>query len=399
MKKSNGFRVILVMIIAVIAVCKYLSPLETYQEYKQDQDTIYVAFSNESEETDPMDYQEIADYQSVYSEYNSRLMYNTLSAREQQIYRLFEYALDKGYTTIFFDSRLLTGNEYMPEDILKFYSIDSPMVQQNYHYSYSETSYTFSYFWELLTFEVTGEDFTIENFSDESLQKKKEAIAVAEEIYAAMPPNLSQLEQARYFFRHITREVVYTENQTDLGQQHNLYDALVQKKTHCDGFSNAFSLLCAMAKIPCAEKVSSPKEQGQIGHTWNVFCADGVWYNADLALSEDYARIHKELDVDFSFGFSDRKAEDVPDFGELFPACTTDLIPVDFMVDSASDSKFLPDLKTAFKQTGKRFVYIGLENGELTSDDLQKVANYLRSDIRTLDETFDGKNYYYIFKK
>ena len=78
--------------------------------------------------------------------------------------------------------------------------------------------------------------------------------------------------------------------------------------------------------------------------------------------------------------------------------CTAELIPVDLTVESADDSALLSGIKAAFKTPGKRFVYVCLNEGELSGDDLQRIANHLKSDIRTLDETLDGKNCYYIFK-
>lgn len=399
MKKRAGLGIVIAaFIIACFVGWKLLSRQQAYENYESDQNIVYVAFSKEGEKGEPMDYKEIADYQSTYSNYNSRLMYNALTNAEQQIYRFFEYALDNEYTDIFFDSRLLEDVELSLDEILQIYSMDSPLVQQNYSYSSYETGYTFSYLGETFTFEVPGTAFCVEGFSHEAMQKKKEAIEAAEAVFDTMPKGLSQLEQARFFFRYLTREVKYTLNEGELWKQDNLYDAFVVKKTQCDGFSNAFSLLCAMANIDCAEKIASPEDEEEIGHTWNIFCAEGVWYNADLALSEEYAKLHKQMDVDFSFGFSDSKTEYIPDLAERFPKCTTDLLPTDLTVTSASDPNLLRGLKSAFKKSGKRFVCICLEKGELSDKDLQKIANYLNFDIRAVKETQGGKACYYIFK-
>lgn len=390
--------IIVAMMLNSLTGCVLSLPLQAYENYEKAQDTLYVSFYNEGEEDTPIDYREIADYQSVYSDYNSRVMYNTLSSAEQQIYRFLEYAMDKECTLIFIDARLLADVELSLGEILEIYSMDTPMVQQNYYLSMSDSTYTFSFLANTLTFEVEGKCLYIENFCHEAMEKKKIALAEAEKVFATLPEGLSQLEQARFFYRYFTREVQYLENEADLGKQHNLYDAFVNKKTHCDGFSNAFALLCAMAKIPCVEKIYTPEKEDDTGHTWDVFCADGVWYNADMSLTEDYAKQHKELDVDFEFGFSDERQDHVPDMAERFPECKTDLIKVDMVLKSASDSKFLSGLKDAFKSGEKRYVYICLQEGEMTDDDFQKVANYLRDSIYTIDETYGGKNYYYIFK-
>lgn len=396
--KFISIAIVWLLLLIPLSGCQGFPPLTAYQNFQQDQDIIYVAFYNEGEEKQLIDYREVADYRSVYSDYNARVLYDTLLPAEQQIYRLLEYALDNEYTYIFFDARLLADTVLSLDQILQFYSMDSPMVQQNLNYTVSETGYTFSYLADMFTFEITGTEFYVENFSQEAMEKKTEAIAEAEKVFATMPQGLTQLEQARYFYRYLIREVAYFDKQEKNGRQNNLYDAFVQKKTQCDGYANAFSLLCGMAQIPCAEKVLSPTEEEELGHTWNVFCADGVWYNADLSLSEEYAELHKDLDVDFTFGLSDEKKDTIPDWGGRFPACTVDLLPVEFMVKSPSDSQMLSKLKTAFKEKGRRFVYFGLEKGELSDKDLQKIANHLRFDIYMVDETVDGKKYYYIFK-
>ncbi len=371
---------------------------EAFENFEQDQNTVYVAFSKDGEENEPMDYEEIANFRSQYSKYNSRVMYNTLSEPEQAIYRLFEYALDNEYTSMFIDSRLLVGVELSLEDILKIFSMDSPMVQQNYSFSSQESGYTFSYLEDVFTFDISGSVFNIDNFSHAAMEKKKEAVTAAEAVFAAMPAGLEPLEQARYFFRYLTREVKYNLSENKPGEQDNLYDAFIQKKTQCDGYANAFSLLCAMAQIPCVEKVVSPQKEGEIGHTWNAFCIGDVWYNADLSLSEEYATSHRETDVDFSFGLSDARKGEVSDFAERFPPCTADLLPVDLTASSSEDLNLLSGLKNAFNTAGRNYVLLKLEEGELAQEDFQNIANYLKSNIRTYTETWEGKFHYFIFK-
>ena len=395
-KKLSLGLLIAVMVFTLVG-CEAPIPIKSYQDYKSDQDVVYVAFSKEGEENDPIDYQDIADYQSIYSEYNSRLMYNTLTDEQKQVYRILEYAHDNEYTSIFLDSRLVSNIGLSVEEILRLLAVDSPMVQQNYSCSTNDTGYTFSYLWGLLSFEIGGQEFTIEGFSHESMEKKKTAVSVAKEIVKTIPKNLNQLEQARFLFRYLTREVTYKASSTAPNEQNNLYDALVLRETQCDGYANAFSLMCAMANIPCAEKVCYGKQEDEVGHTWNVFCADGVWYNADLSLDADYADLHIEMNTDFQFGFSDARVKDETDFYERFPKCNTNLIAVDYMASSSSDSKLVGNIRNAFRK-GKKFVYIGLEKGKLKTSDLQKIANQTGHDIIAIDDVVGDKNYYYIFK-
>ena len=369
------------------------------ENYEQDQLKRYVAFFSGDEMGDPVDSLEYEQYESVYSEYNARIMYQTMTSDQQLIYRLMEYASDHGFTSIFIDSRLLVGLSLTLENILQLYAMDSPMMQQNYSYTTQSTSYTFSYLEGLWEFEVSGTVISVEGFSAEAMTKKKAALAEAKTVYAQMPAGLSQLEQARFFFRYLIGQVQYNLTKASPDQQHNLYDAFINKKTQCDGFANAFSLLCSMAQIPCVEKVKSEEKDGEIGHTWNAFCADGIWYNADLALDEDYAKEHRELGVDFNFGFSDQRNKYVPDFAERFPSCTSDLLVPDLTASSTSDPALLGGIKQAFRATGREYVMVRLEEGELSKETLQKIANHIKSDIHTYAIPWGGVLHYFIFKR
>lgn len=400
MKRRLCFGIgILLALTFCLSGCGIISAIsDSVESYEADQDVIYVSFTKEGKDHEPVDYREVADYQSEYAKYNSRVLYDTLNPAEQQIYRLFEYAMDHECTTIFFDSCLLRETKLSLEEILTCFSMDSAMVQQNYNFTQREYSFVYSYLWELLEFEVTGVEFSVENFSRAALLKKKLALKPAQEIYEKAPKNQNQLEQARFFYRYLTQMVAYEATELEPSDQHNLYDAFLSKKTQCDGFANAFSLLCGMAGIPCVEKISTPKTEDEIGHTWNAFCADGVWYNADLALSEEYVQLHKDFSVDFNFGISDDKIEKEADFAERFPPCTTNLLTVDFTASSPADPALLDGLQNVFHVQGKRFAYFCLQSGELVFDDLQRFANALQLDLQTLDETLSGVKYYYIFK-
>ncbi len=70
-------------------------------------------------------------------------------------------------------------------------------------------------------------------------------------------------------------------NSTDyVGNAHDAYGALVEGRTVCEGYSEAFKLVCDYYKIPCV-CITGTANGG--GHMWNaVQMDDGMWYLLDI---------------------------------------------------------------------------------------------------------------------
>ncbi len=65
-----------------------------------------------------------------------------------------------------------------------------------------------------------------------------------------------------------------------VGNAHDAYGALVEGRTVCEGYSEAFKLVCDFYKIPCV-CITGTANGG--GHMWNaVQMDDGVWYLLDV---------------------------------------------------------------------------------------------------------------------
>lgn len=399
-KKKWILAVLALSLLLSLCGCSGISAgVEAYHAYEADQQLVYVAFSAEDETVDPFDYRQIAEYESVFSPYNSRVLYDTLNPAEQQIYRIFEYALDHGYTTVFLDVQLLTDLEVSVPDILEFLCMDSPFAEQNYTYSSANTGYTFTYLFDLLRFERNGLEIETNMFSRATLEKKKAALEEAKKLVSGVPQGLSQLETARWFYRYLTEEVTYSLYDDPKATHHYLYDALCTGKAQCDGFANAFSLLCQLSGMDCFEKLYTPEAEGETGHTWNCFRADGIWYNADCALNEDFAKEQKASDIDFCFAFSDSRLEHEQSYPERLPPCTANLIPVDVALASPEDPGIPGHIRAAFGRTPEHYILVRLESGELDDDDFQGIANALRSNLYSIRYNWEGKTHYYIIKR
>ena len=190
-------------------------------------------------------------------------------------------------------------------------------------------------------------------------------------------------------------------NAGDWGEERDfLYDALVEGKSICDGFANAYSLLCNMAGIPCIEKQYTPGDADGDweGHTWNAVYLDGAWYNVDATGASEVKDKYPTL---MNFGFSDAYLEYPVDYEQRVPKCESNLIPPDVTV--AKTSKAGSQVKSAWKtvkKTGRKYVVVIFAGGNPQKSVLQKIANSLRKDITYVSKvTRTGQAIYYIFPK
>ena len=162
------------------------------------------------------------------------------------------------------------------------------------------------------------------------IPKKGVKIKKAKDIVASLPNGLDDLNKAKMLFNYLHENVEYIDYSE---KQEYLYDALVVGKSNCDGFTNAYSLLCKLAGIPCFEKMYSVPDENQtnilpnvpqindettannnkntteaqedIGHTWNAIKIDGKWYNVDATNSDFYFQAKDGEKFFLFFGFRD----------------------------------------------------------------------------------------------
>ena len=129
---------------------------------------------------------------------------------------------------------------------------------------------------------------------------------------------------------------------------HDAYGALVEGRTVCQGYSEAFKLICDIYKIPCV-CISGTSNGG--GHMWNaVQMDDGKWYFLDITWDDQTNKIYYDF---FLVG-----TDSVPTyfnrikFSESHLANSDNLLPV---LDYSS-LKYAPVTNaTAFKATYNAF--------------------------------------------
>ncbi len=307
--------------------------------------------------------EELKEYQAKTDVYNSGVCYNLLSSEEKIVYNALEYAWDNNYNYIYVVEDAGYQDDREITDIITLMSSDSPLLQQNVDYTVWETGMIFTEYIMGKTVEkdIPGTIVEMDNFTKERTDKALAAVEEAKKIKLDFSEAETDKEKARVIFDYVTENVKYSEDDGD-GSFHThdqLYNAVVEKETICDGFSNMFSLLCNINGIRCFEKVYDPdmkepdedKEQpttesnetaddettegepvedettenNGTGHTWCVALLDGKWYNVDATVTQNNDSDANDIWVDFKFGFSDELRLYENHYDELLPDCKESL--------------------------------------------------------------------------
>ena len=343
----------------------------------------------------------LQNYRPDYGGYGVSVYFDSLTEAEQTLYRIFQYALDHSQTCVFLDDRFLINLTVSVDEVLCCLALDNPMLEQNLKWTSWQAEYTnttVGSFGRPQEKFVSGTVLQVKAFSNARLNKKLQAEKIAREIIDQMPDDLSELEKAEYFYRYLGENTQYFTQVADSGNRDYLYDALCDGRTNCDGFANAYSLLCYLAGIPCMEKMYSPPQGDEIGHTWNAICLSGVWYNVDATGSSE---VTEDLVTMHGFCTADDLMENMADHQEKIPACTTNLIPPDCTVTNTKQAaKQIKDAYKKVKKTDRDHVIALFPDGEVSSKVMQQIADALGKNIQTRYYlTCEGAALYYIFPR
>ncbi len=258
----------------------------------------------------------LKDYTSEYSKYNSYIHFQSLNENEKLVYKAIEYALYNCHRHIVFDVSLLKDSKYTVINILEILAADTPLLEQNLWRTYRDVEFTVdSEDGEQETYK--GTLLSCDNFAFTVFGKKEDAIKLAEDIVKGMPEGLSELATARYLYKQLGEGTNY-----DIGEegiQNYLYDALAGTSTHCDGFANAYSLLCNMVGLQCYEKIWHPVSGD--GHTWNTVRINNSWYNVDVSMIADTKDQDSSVYFWYGFGFKDASYRATHKYQDIAPVC------------------------------------------------------------------------------
>lgn len=405
MMKKTKWLLLLLMISLLLSGCNYEAIVDNVmhdlaQQMTDPEDVVepFIGFSatevKKTEELLQVKPEKLQNYASLYSCYNTYTYFQNLNDGEKLLYHAFEYSLDHGLPYFWVDDRLMEDLQRSAFDILEFLALDSAVVEQNYHSIQSGITVTHTMF-DIKTASETYTVITVENFATEKLRRKEEAIQKAQQILSELPPEATASEKAEYFFDYLGKNVVY---ETDIEGEEYLYTALCQGRTNCDGYTNSFALLCALAEIPCIE-INSDTPENEIGHTWNAVYLEEKWVHVDATGAVDDVASENEncRDERIHFGFSDALLEDLIQYAELIPDCPEGLTPV-LHIHSGQMEDFNATVNTAFKENGRKVAVILVDEGDLEEQITEELATELECDLQYVYyETVEGKMVYYLF--
>lgn len=304
--------------------------------------------------------EELAEQDLIADDYRSDFHYKKLSDGERSVYLAMDYALEKGYKYIYVDGRIVSSENALV-DALIFYALDSPLLEQNLRYQMGSFATTYDVKGKSAHFE--GYYICVENFTKSLWKDKKKAITEAKNIVKGIPEGLSDVEKAGYLHEYVISNVTYYDylDKEDNSPKSYLYDALVLGRSHCDGSANMFSLIANMAGIECFEK-QYVGDGIEIGHTWNMVCIDGDWYNVDATAGP------KKEDDDYRyrlarlFCFEDKLQQFHPDNEEIYPKAEKSLgMPINATLTVISKNKFISAMQKAFTDNGDTYAMLLVE--------------------------------------
>ena len=357
----------------------------------------FIGFSEtDAEKTDQLlqlEPEEVRDYESRYSMYNSYTYFAHLNDSEKLLYRAYEYALDEALPYFWVDDRLLQDMERTEFEVLEMLALDSAVVEQNV--SIANRGYTVTH--TVLNVETASESYTtiyVENFSRERLKHKEEAIRKAKDELSKMTA-ITAREQAEYIYDFLGTNVTY---ETDIEGEEYLYTAICEGRTNCDGYTNAFALMCALSDIPCIE-INSDTPEGEEGHTWNAVYLEDRWVHVDATGAEQdvNAECENRKEERIYFGLPDALLEDPVQYADMIPACPEGLTPV-VHIPSGAVENFEEKVEAAFEENDNKVAVFLVDEGDLEKQITQELVNELGFAVYYLHyETAEGKTVYYLF--
>lgn len=325
---------------------------------------------------------ELLAWTNPYASYSSYYFYKMLKTEEQYIYRALEYAMVHSYEVITLDSKIEILNDRC-EALVQCLALDTPLLEQNVFTTCgSHYKDTYDY--------VVDEDRTVSipwytnklsvsNFKSELWEKKMTALKEAKKVFARFKKHDTEMELAEEIYRYVAKNTEYIPYENENGYYRGhlmpfLHDAFINKKTHCDGFTNAMALLFAMAGFEQVEKEGFATDAG---HTWNCVKLDGKWYNCDATAGSWIPKGSTSMGAGPFFAFSDKLIGYEVKWDTQYPKCKKSYyVNPDGTVKDLSGNEFYNTVRKGFAEHKEwSLVIVQSVDEKKLNHQMQRLAN------------------------
>lgn len=173
---------------------------------------------------------------------------------------------------------------------------------------------------------------------------KRQAVEEAEKIVKTIPESCTtDMQKAEYLHDWLVKNVRFTADDTYVASApYYLYDTLVGRVSNSDGISRSYTLLLNLCGVE-SFTVYRAEGGGKMAHSWNIFKADGAYYQSDATHDANvYGLGLGNLKLHFCLSAAAMgNGEYHKIIGDATPACTAtnrDKDHIDLIVESTAES-------------------------------------------------------------
>lgn len=181
--------------------------------------------------------------------------------------------------------------------------------------------------YKYITGDKTG--FTSSEASAERLAK-----SVSEFLNNYITDEMNEYEKELAIHDFLVQNVSYSNVKKKEGYRspkYHSYGALVDHQAVCQGYSEAFELLCACCGLKCYVVTgSATNDKGTSSHAWNMVLIDGNWYHVDVTWDDPIPEkkqdgiSHEYFNVPDDFISSNHTWSEKSEYNNIaYPSCTS----------------------------------------------------------------------------
>lgn len=206
--------------------------------------------------------------------------YRHLPAADQQLYNVLLQAVQECQTSVHFSQPVSVQKINDLLSLIYFEEYDCRYLAERFNYNNDPV------------------DVLMLNYvlSKETVINRQNALeAAVQKILEKITPEMDDFQKVKLFHDEIIQNCTYTLFGASVDIS-SAYGALVNGKALCQGYAQAFSLLCGRAGIDNCYVIGYANE----AHMWNKVCLDGQWYNVDVTWDDpDYSELEGLILYDY----------------------------------------------------------------------------------------------------